>query len=93
MDLLSPPYGDGIHCKPMNTDENPFSPPYGNCTEAWHDSYKAILLSLPHGNDTMDFYYWGIVNLFSPPLRGLYGLDRQQMTSAIVFAPLRGWYH
>lgn len=43
------------------------SPPYGDCTEAWHDSYKAILLSLPHGDDTMDFYYWGIVNLFSPP--------------------------
>ena len=39
------------------------SPPYGDCTEAWHDSYKAILLSLPHGDDTMDFYYWGIVNL------------------------------
>ena len=44
-----------------------FSSPYGDCTEAWHDSYKAILLSLPHGDDTMDFYYWGIVNLFSPP--------------------------
>lgn len=29
---------------------NLFSSPYGDCTEAWHDSYKAILLSPLYGD-------------------------------------------
>lgn len=29
--------------------------------------YPVMELSPPYGDDTMDFYYWGIVNLFSLP--------------------------
>lgn len=46
-------------------------------------------LSPPHGDDTMDFYYWGIVNLFSSPYGDCTDDDAIIMVEKL-FSPLTG---
>ena len=51
--------------------------------------YPVMELSPPYGDDTMDFYYWGIVNLFSLP----YGdgmLAHYESPEQITFSPPYG---
>lgn len=55
--------------------------------------YCKSQFSPPHGDDTMDFYYWGIVNLFSSPY-GDCTFDDNCNSCIRRFSPPYGeWYY